>query len=131
MTLHIAQSCLERKRLPRQQADKAPETPAEFNPAHFPIISRHWFGIDPTSSNRGTAALVADPWFHHQVELLCARGPRLPVELLAELAIEHGLEDVVRKKLRRYLDIPDDALDLTGGRRLPLPPIHAVQGGKP
>ena len=75
--------------------------------------------------------MAADPYFCRQIEQLCQLGPRLPVELLAELATEYGLEDVVRKKLRRYLDIPDDALDLTGGRRLPLPPIHAVQGGKP
>ena len=131
MPPYITRSCPEHKRFPRHHADKAPGTPAEFDPARFPIISRHWFGIDPASINRASAVLVADPRFHHQVELLCARGPRLSVELLAELAIEHGLETTIRKKLHRYLDIPDDALDLTGGRRLPPPPIYAVHGGKP
>lgn len=126
MSLLIGQACLERKRLPRHQADKAPEIPAKFDPAHFPIISRHWLGIDPASINGASAALVADLPFHRQLEALCAKGPRLPMEFLAELAIEYGLEDVVRKKLRRYLDIPDEALDLTGGRRLPPPPIHEV-----
>ena len=73
------------------------------------------------------AALVADPHFRHQVELLCAKGPRLPAELLAEVAIEYGLEDAIRKKIARYLRIPDAALDVTGAREfppLPLPPPH-------
>lgn len=80
--------------------------------------------------NGASAALVADPTFHRQLETLCARGPRLPVELLAELAAEHGLEVTIREKIRRYLDIPDEALDLTGARQLPPLPIHAVQGGR-
>ena len=53
MSLHIVQACLERKRLPRLRAGKAPESPAEFDLAHFPIISRHWFGIDPAPINGG------------------------------------------------------------------------------
>lgn len=77
--------------------------PVGFDPQRFPIISRHILGIDPT-------------------------GPigRAAAELLAEVAVEPGLEDAIRKKLRRYLDIPDEALDLTGGRRLPPSPIHEV-----
>ena len=109
---------------------RPPGAPAGFNPARFPIISRHWFGIDPAPNNVASAALVADPPFHRQIEALCARGPRLPAEFLAEIAIEHGLETVVRKKLRRYLNIPDEALDLTGGHHLPPLPIHTVQGGR-
>ncbi len=107
------------------------KTPADFDPKRFPIIARHWLGIEPTSINRASAALVADPPFHRQLETLCARGPRLPVELLAELAIEYDIEAAIRKKLRRYLDIPDDALDLAGARQLPPSPIHAIHGGKP
>ena len=104
-----------------------PPPPANFNP----IIAQRWFGIEPASINGASAALVVDPPFHHQLETLCARGPRLPVELLAELAIEYDIEAAIRKKLRRYLDIPDDALDLAGARQLPPSPIHAVHGGKP
>ena len=88
-------------------------------------------GIKPASVNSASAALVADSPFHRQLETLCAKGPRLPVELLAELAIEYDIEAAIRKKLRRYLDIPDDALDLAGASQLPPSPIHAVHGGKP
>ena len=87
--------------------------------------------LPPASINGASAALVADPPFHRALETLCARGPRLPVELLAELAIEYDIEAAIRKKLRRYLDIPDNALDLAGARQLPPSPIHAVHGGKP
>lgn len=104
--------------------------PDDFEPARFPIISRHWFGIDTAPIHAASAALVADPPFHRQLETLCVRGPRLPVEFLAELAIEHGLEVAIRNKLRRYLDIPDAALDVTGARQLPPPPLHTV-GGNP
>ncbi len=107
------------------------DVPADFDCQQYPIISRHWLGLDPTTVNGTSAALVADPPFHRQLETLCARGPRLPVELLAELAAEHGLEATIREKIRRYLDIPDEALDLTGARQLPPLPIHAVQGGEP
>ena len=85
MSLHIVQACLERKRLPRPRAGKAPESPAEFDLAHFPIISRHWFGIDPEPINGGAAARIADP--------------RLPVELLAKVASEMG------KRLRRQHEL--------------------------
>ena len=105
--------------------------PDDFDPARFPILAKHWFMTIPAPINGRSAALVADPPFHRQLEALCAKGPRLPLELLAELAIEHGLEATIRKKLRRYLDIPDDALDLAGARQLPPLPIHAVHGGKP
>ncbi len=107
------------------------DLPADFDPERSPIIARHFFGIEPASINGASAALVADPPFHRQLETLCARGPRLPVELLAELAIEYDIEAAIRKKLRRYLDIPDDALDLAGARQLPPSPIHAIHGGKP
>ena len=98
-----------------------------------PVLHRNGIAGSPApaSINSASAALVADPPFHRQLETLCARGPRLPVELLAELAIEYDIEAAIRKKLRRYLDIPDDALDLAGARQLPPSPIHAVHGGKP
>ena len=105
--------------------------PDDFDPARFPILAKHWFRTTPAPINGRSAALVADPPFHHQLEALCARGARLPVELLAELAIEYDIEAAIRKKLRRYLDIPDDALDLAGARQLPPLTIHAAHGGQP
>ena len=109
----------------------AVDLPLGFDPERFPIIATHFFGIEPASINGASAALVADPPFHRALETLCARGPRLPVELLAELAAEHGLEATIREKIRRYLEIPDEGFDLTGARQLPPLPIHAIHGGEP
>ncbi len=86
----------------------------------------HFFDIRPAPDNGASAALVADPLFRHQVELLCAKGPRLPAELLAEVAIEYDLEDAIRKKIARYLSIPNAALDVTGAREFPPLPMHGV-----
>lgn len=105
--------------------------PDDFDPARFPILARHWFAIAPAPINAASAALVVDPPFHRELEALCARGPRLPVEFLAELAIEHGIEHAIRKKLRRYLDISDAVLDVTEARQLPPMPLYAIQGGGP
>ena len=105
--------------------------PDVFYPERFPIISRHWFGISPAPTNATSAGLVVDPPFRRQIELLSAKGPRLPVELLAELAVEYGLEVVIREKIARYLNIPNAALDITGARQLPPPPLHTVQGENP
>ena len=114
-----------------RDAGAAVDLPRGFDPERSPIIARHFFGIEPASINGASAALVADPPFNRALETLCARGPRLPVELLAELAIEYDIEAAIRKKIRRYLDIPDDALDLAGARQLPPSPIHTVHGVKP
>ncbi len=78
------------------------------------------------SCGAACAALVADPHFRHQVELLCAKGPRLSAELLAEVAIEYDLEDAIRKKIARYLSIPDAALDVAGARDFPPLPMYGV-----
>ena len=87
---------------------------------------QHFFDIRPAPDNGASAALVADPHFRHQVELLCAKGPRLPAELLAEVAIEYDLEDAIRKKIARYLSIPNAALDVTGARDFPPLPMYGV-----
>ena len=110
-----------------------------MKPAHLPrcgrarikTLGRELYQPSDDRAFEYSAGLVADPRFRHQVELLCAKGPRLPAELLAEVAIEYDLEDAIREKIRRYLDIPDEALDLTSARQLPPLPIHAVQGERP
>lgn len=72
------------------------------------------------------ADMAADPYFCRQVQQLYQLGPRLPVELLAEVASDYGLEGAIRKKLKRYLDIPDAALDVAGARHFPPSAIHEV-----
>ena len=118
-------------RAARKRKPLSSECPDGFNPARFPIIARHIFGLEPPLNNGASAGLIADSRFGHEIELFHARGPRLTAELLADIATSYGLEGVGRKKVRRYLDIPDTALDVVGARQLPPLPLHAVQGGKP
>ena len=40
------------------------DVPAGFNPVKFPIIARHWFGVEPfeRKADTGVDALAAAPW---------------------------------------------------------------------
>ncbi len=52
--------------------------PADFDPTACPIISRHWFGIEPFRPiGAGAAEVVADFRFRRQVERLHRLGARV------------------------------------------------------
>ncbi len=72
------------------------------------------------------AKIVADPRFERLVERLYQRGPRLIAEVLAEIGAKHGIRGDIDAAVESYLDIPDKALDATGGRDPPPLPIHEV-----
>ena len=55
--LYITPRAAERKPLP-------PECPADFDPAIFPIIACHFFGLGAPPDNKASAALIDDPPFH-------------------------------------------------------------------
>ena len=103
-------------------------TPAEKKSGghHQPLIAP---GV---SSATSAASIIVDPAFRRQIERLHQRGPRLIAELLAELAAERGLGTIIQRKLARYLNIPDAALDaVPGARQLPPMPPHRASGGQP
>ncbi|MBI4183707.1 MAG: hypothetical protein HY521_06895 [Proteobacteria bacterium] len=75
------------------------------------------------------AEVVADARFQHAVRRLYARGPRLIGELLAAIGAERSCMTAIEAGIDRLLAIPDEALDLTGGRDLPPRPLHVVEGG--
>ena len=103
------------------------DLPANFDPKRLPIISRHWFGIEPFRSVGELAAeIVIDLQFQHRIKRLHAKGPRLIAELLAELAASHSLGTVIDQSLDRYLALDDTALDIVNGRELPPIPLHEV-----
>ena len=112
---------------PRSGAGEHGEIPVELCPQQFPILSRHWFGLDPTRAiGRAAASLVADLRFRNKMAVLLAMGDRPATEMVAELAVVYGLEVVVDQLLDRYLAIPDEALDITNGRDFPPPPLQKV-----
>ena len=91
------------------------ETPADFDLAAFPILAEHWFGI------------VANVRSRRNLERVHGNGVRLVGELLDELAREYGLGTVIDRKLEIYASLSDDALDATGGRHFPPPPLTEVR----
>lgn len=125
---NIATRAAERK-CPAQAGELSAiaELPVGFDPQRYPIISRHVLGIDPARViGRAAASLVADLRFRNKIAVLLAMGDRPIVEMMAELAVVHGLETEVDQLLDRYLELDDAALDVTGARDLPTPPLHEV-----
>ena len=102
------------------------KAPSGFSPALFPIISRHVFGIEPPSFGAACATITTKPQYRRQVEHLHEQGPRPMGELLAEIAVAHGLEADISERLARFAAIPDDALDVTDGRCFPPDPMYGV-----
>ncbi len=99
--------------------------PVGFNPAAFPILSRHWFGWRPIG---GVAAQVLqDLTFRRKIKRLVAKGDRVVGEMLAELAADRNLGTVIDEALDRYIDIPDATLDATNGHDFPPTPLHEVE----
>lgn len=103
------------------------EVHRDFDPAAFPIISRHFFGIEPFRPiGELTADIVANVRSRRNLTLVHGHGIRPIGELLDELAREYGLGTVIDRKLEIYASLADDALDATGARDLPPPPLHEV-----
>ncbi len=72
------------------------------------------------------AEIVADLRFRRRVRKLYERGPRVVAEFLAELGTERLMATVIDQKLDRFLTVPDEALDATGGHDFPPAPIQEV-----
>ena len=103
-----------------------PSPPVGFQPSLYPIISRHFLSIKPLSFGAACATVVADPHYRRRIEHLHEQGARSVGELLAEIAIVHGLEADISERLARFAAISDDALDVTDGRCFPPDPIYEV-----
>ncbi len=98
-----------------------------FSPVDHPIISRHWFNVEPFRPvGKLAAEVVADIEFRRQVERLHAMGPRPMAEMLGELAASRNLGTVIDEMLSRYAEIPDQALNALGGHEFPPLPLHEV-----
>ena len=85
MSIYTTSLC-NSSRAGRNGTDTAPRN---FDPATYPIIACHFFGVAPLRSIGSIAAeVVADLRVRRQVQRLHRLGSRVTAELLAEIAAE-------------------------------------------
>ena len=69
--------------------------PTGFDPATYPIIAQHWFGIPPRGVGSVPAEIVANPRRQRAAEHLHNLGPRPVLEALAEVEAGANLDRVL------------------------------------
>ena len=98
--------------------------PADFDPAANPILSRHWYGVEPPHPvGPITAEVASNLRRQRQIEHVCRLGPRVVGELLHEVDVGADLDSA----LDAYERLTPDLLKATGGDRFPAPPISEVR----
>ena len=102
--------------------------PADFDSGRHPIISRHFFGVEPPRfAGPVSAEQVADHRFRRKVQQVHRLGDRVLGEMLAEIGAERSIMTVIDRKLDRYADLDPKALEFAGGDDFPPIPIHGVE----
>ncbi len=97
--------------------------PADLNPGAHPIISKHWFGVEPLRPIGPIAAeVVASLRRQRQIEHVHRLGARAVGELLRE--VDDGAD--LDHALAAYERLTPDLLKAVGGDRFPAQPIHEV-----
>ena len=105
-------------------------TPADFDPAAHPILSRHWFGIEPLRPTCPIAAeVVADIRRRRHVQEVHRLGVRVFGELLAEIGAERGITTIINQKLERYAELDSEVLEVAGGDEFWPTPVREAGDG--
>jgi hypothetical protein len=87
---------------------------SDFDPTACPILSRHWFGIEPPRLNSlVTVDAIADMRRRRHVRQLYRLGPRAVDELLVEIGAERGITTIIERKIERYAGIDPEATPST------------------
>ncbi len=110
--------------------------PNGFNPAECPILSLHWFGLEPSPQANDrqavpggpiAAEIVADLAFQRDIERLHRLGPRPQYELLREIEQRYGCARFIRERVKAYGELDPELLQALGGDRFPEAPVHEVR----
>ena len=103
----------------------APDSaPADFDATANPIISLHWFGVDPLRPvGHVVLGVVAALKRKRQIEHVHRLGPRAVGELLYEVAGGKNLD----RALEPYQRLTPNLLKAVGGDRFAPLPIHGVK----
>jgi len=62
---------------------------------------------------------LAEERFRRSLLALYRRGPRLVVEYVEQVGRDRAIAGYLEDLLGHFLDLPDEALDITGGRDMP------------
>ena len=108
---------------PRRSIGALDSAPADFDPAEYPIIGQHFFGIGPIRQTRDVADMAARLKRQRRIEHLHRLGPRAVFELLHEVS---EVEDLDRA-LDAYQRLTPDLLKALGGDRFSPSPLHEVR----
>ena len=77
---------------------------------------------------RDIVDLAQRPHFRHMIKKVIASGERPIVEMLAQLAVRHDLEDEITECISAYARLDHDALKIVGGNRFPRSPLYLAAG---
>jgi hypothetical protein len=104
--------------------------PADLDPAAYPIIARHFFGVESSRLVCPLAAeVVADLRRRRHVQQVHRLGDRVFGELLAELGAERGITTIIDQKLERYAELESEVLQAAGGDEFWPTPVREVGDG--
>ena len=96
--------------------------PVDLDPAAYPIITRHFFGVEPLHPIGPAAIAPASLRRHRQFEHVHRLGPRAVEELTVEIANGEDLD----RTLAAYQRLTPELLKALGGDRFPATPIYKV-----
>ncbi len=100
----------------------ATPVPEGFNPAEFPILAEHWYGLQPRAQ-----ADDRQPEPVGDIERLHRLGPRPQYELLREIERRYGFARFIRERVKAYGELDPELVQALGGARFPEAPVHEVR----
>ena len=122
MKIYASTACAASRIKTHKSDDALDSAPADFDPTAHPIISRHFFGVEPLRQIGDVAVVVVDLKRQRQVARLHSLGPRPVLEALIEVAAGVELDTVLADYARLDLEV----VVALGGDRFPPVPIHEV-----
>ncbi len=97
--------------------------PADFDPAAYPILSQHWFGIEPAYPiNQIAAEAISNLRRQRQIQHVYGLGHRAVHELVRDVAGGADLDHA----LAAYARLTPGLLSAVGGDHFPPAPIREV-----
>ena len=112
-----------------------PPIPPNFIPADYPILSQHWFGIEPFERKADTSADalapapqdLGDARFERAVCRVHRLGSRAMFELLCEIGQARQCRTFIEQRVEDYGRLDRHVLQAVNGDRMLPVPLHEVR----